>query len=634
MVTFSSANQSYSSSTHCISIYQSLITDLGQKALVINNYEAFCKIAVVRIADTFQVDHVRIWQVGSDGQSLYQVVNYGFSPVAKIKNINIESYPPLKQILNHEHSVLTEEIYQGFYENHPTPLPDNSISGVSVPIISESQVILGLLEIYSQVERKFTTNEIHCLQSISYLLTNLFDRQIKSNLEQIQSTILAEVADGKEIKSIYNHLCLLLEKILPNAYCSILIRDPQENKLKAGAVPNVPVEYAQGIDGLMIGECSGSCGTAAYRGEAVFVNDIATDPVWVNFKDFALDHNIRACWSSPFLSKTGEVLGTFAISHTTPCYPTSYHLAILKMATHLASIATENSGYTMNLEKEIAEKNQALQALNKIQTQLIQSEKLSSLGQLSAGIVHEINNPMSCIVGNLPYVHDYIQTLLNVISIYEKNYPQYTSEIASELEDLDLDFIKSDLVNIINSMTDSTQRIQDISHSMLTFARADNQQKVFYNLHEGLDSTLLILKHRLKNQGNRPAIQVFKDYGNIPNFKCFPGQINQVFMNLLTNSLDAIESFSSRKLHQITVKTSVNSDRSAILITIQDTGIGMSEEVKRHLFEYSYTTKEVGKGTGLGLSISQQIIVEKHDGEITCSSTMGEGTSFMIRLPI
>ncbi|MEA5575707.1 ATP-binding protein [Anabaena sp. UHCC 0451] len=626
---------SYPSSIAAVSPHQRLITALGQQALVINNYNLFCQIVVKEIADTFAVDYVRIWEVVSDRHSLRQVSNYGFSSEELINNISVDSYPPLKEILTTNKPILTKHIHHNSCYDYPTPPPTNSKCGLSLPILSESQLALGILEIYSKVERIFTMDEVHCLQSISHLLTTVIERQRIYSLEQTQSQILQEVAVGENLLAIYNDLCLLLEKILPNAYCSILIRDSQANCLRGGAAPTLPAEFAQGVDGLMIGECSGSCGTAAHRGESVFVNDIANDPLWAEFKDFALSYNIRACWSSPFLSKTGEVLGTFAISHSVPCQATQHHLDILKKATHLASIATENALHTMALEKEIKEKNQALTELKQAQSQLIQSEKLSSLGQLVAGVAHEINNPIGCITGNLKPAQDYIQYLFSLISLYQREYPQASGEIASALADGDLDFIQEDLPKLLQSMANSTERIYEISHSMRTFARSDNDKRVVFNLHHGLDSTLLILKHRLKNQGNRPEIKVVKEYGNIPVLNCFPGQLNQVFMNLLANAVDAIESAGfDQRHHQITIKTYLTPDENAIVVTIQDTGMGMSDEVKSHLFEYLYTTKEVGKGTGLGLSIAREIVEEKHDGKLTCVSILGEGTSFMILLPL
>ncbi|MBK1986336.1 GAF domain-containing protein [Sphaerospermopsis aphanizomenoides BCCUSP55] len=628
-----SVEKSHPTSVDPVSPYQRLINVLGQQALIINSYISFCQVVVQAIAETFAVDYVRIWEVVSDRHSLRLVTNYGFSPEGLINYINVDSYPSLHEILSTDQPILSKQINHSG-DDYPTPPPAGSSCGLILPILAESQIALGILEIYSKIERSFTLDEIHCLQAVSQLLTTVVERERVSYLEQTQSQIFQAVAVGENIYAIYNDLCLLLEQILPKAYCFILTRDPQENRLRAGAAPTLPTKFAQGVDGLIIAEGAASCGTAAYRGESVFVNDIANDPLWANLKDLALNENIRACWSSPFLSKTGEVLGTFAIAHSVACEATLQHLDILKTATHLASIATENARYTTALEKEIKEKNQALEELKQVQTQLIQSEKLSSLGELVARVAHEINNPIGCITGNLKPAQDYIQDLFDLISLYQREYPQASGTIQSALENCDFEFIQEDLPKILQSMADSTQRIYEISRSMRTFVRSDSDKKVAFNLHYGLDSTLLILKHRLQNQDNLPEIQVVKEYGNIPIFNCFPGQLNQVFMNLLANAIDAIESAGFQRQHQITVKTALTNNENAIMVTIQDTGMGMSDEVKSHLFEYLYTTKDVGKGTGLGLSIAREIVEEKHNGQLTCTSTLGEGTTFMILLPI
>jgi len=265
----------------------------------------------------------------------------------------------------------------------------------------------------------------------------------------------------------------LLEQQLPGAYCSILVVDQDKRRLRGGAAPTLPEEFAKGVDGLMIGECSGSCGTAAYRGDSVFVNDIANDPLWADFRDFALSHNIKACWSSPFVSQTGEVLGTFAISHKFPCHPTRHHLEILKTATHIASIATETYRAAMALQKandeleiKVAERtselSKALLDLQKAQAQLVHSEKMSGLGQMVAGVAHEINNPVSFIAGNLEYANQYIDDLLDLIAVYQDEYPELTPAVAAKIKSIDLEYLYNDLPKLVGSMKAGAERITDI----------------------------------------------------------------------------------------------------------------------------------------------------------------------------
>jgi predicted ATPase/signal transduction histidine kinase/GAF domain-containing protein len=284
------------------------------------------------------------------------------------------------------------------------------------------------------------------------------------------------------------------------------------------------------------------------------------------------------------------------------------------------------------------ELEQALHDLQQTQLQMIQSEKMSALGNLVAGVAHEINNPVGFISGNLNEAKSTVQDLVEHLNLYRDRAPE--TELADHAEDIDLDYIIEDLPKMIDSMQLGCDRIKDISTSLRTFSRADKDYKVPFNIHEGIDSTILILKYRLKANDERPAIEVVKDYGNIPAIECFPGQLNQVFMNILANAIDALEesnigrSFGEIKanLNRITIQTSLV-DRQ-VKISIADSGLGMNESVKQKIFDHLFTTKEVGKGTGLGLAIARQIIEEKHQGKITVSSVPSEGTVFEITIPV
>ncbi|WP_448266636.1 AAA family ATPase [Nostoc sp. DSM 114159] len=282
----------------------------------------------------------------------------------------------------------------------------------------------------------------------------------------------------------------------------------------------------------------------------------------------------------------------------------------------------------------------ALNDLQHAQLQIVQSEKMSALGNLVAGVAHEINNPVGCIIGNVDAVQDSINDLFGLIDLYNDKFPQPGTEIEEELETIDLEYLRNDLPKLIRAMKDGGDRIKSISHSLRTFSRADKDYKVPFNIHEGIDSTILILKHRLKANEQRPAIQVITEYGNFPQFECFPGQLNQVFMNILANAIDALdESNVGRNFaeiqenpHKIIIKTSLKSHQ--VEITIADNAKGMNEEVKQKIFEHLFTTKSVDKGTGLGLAIARQIVVEKHGGSIHCNSSPGKGTEFVIAIPV
>ncbi|MBD2456461.1 hybrid sensor histidine kinase/response regulator [Nostoc sp. FACHB-87] len=290
---------------------------------------------------------------------------------------------------------------------------------------------------------------------------------------------------------------------------------------------------------------------------------------------------------------------------------------------------------TQSLEEQVRDRTTALQ---KAQVQLVQQEKLSTLGELIAGIAHEMNNPIGFIVNNIPPLQEYIADITKLLQLYEQEYPVPSATITTFIHNLDLPFVLEDLEKIVSSIEVGSERIQHLSTSLRSFSRSDSDTKLPADLHTGMDSTLLILQHRLKPNGDRPAIEVIRAYGKLPHVPCYIGEMNQVFMNLLANAVDAldeaiIQGKMSDRIPQIQITTDVNSQQMAV-IKIADNGIGIPERLKQRLFEPLFTTKPVGKGTGLGLSIAHQIIVEKHNGTMEVNSQPGIGTEFTIAIPI
>ena len=287
------------------------------------------------------------------------------------------------------------------------------------------------------------------------------------------------------------------------------------------------------------------------------------------------------------------------------------------------------------LEQRVAERTAALA---KAQVQLVQQEKLSILGQLVAGVAHEMNNPISCIISNMFPAQDYVADITNILELCQQYYSELPPALQDAIAQSDLEFILEDLPNLLNSMQLSAERIKEISVSLRNFARTDIAVKVEFDIHQGLDSTLLILRHRLKALGQRPEIQVVKQYSSLPKVQCYPGQLNQVFMNILANAVDALEdAWQQGKLvdNSLVIKVSTEIlEPNLVTIRIADNGVGMAEAVIQQIFDWRFTTKAVGKGTGLGLAIAHQIITEKHGGAIKVNSILNQGTEFTIALPV
>lgn len=273
----------------------------------------------------------------------------------------------------------------------------------------------------------------------------------------------------------------------------------------------------------------------------------------------------------------------------------------------------------------------ALQDLKLTQAQLIQTEKLSSMGQLVAGVAHEINNPLNFVYGNLDHTSEYIQDLLHLLRLYQKHFSNPPTEIQAAVEECNLDFLLADLPKMLDSMKLGANRIREIVLSLRNFSRIDDGETRRVDIHEGIDSTLLILQNRLKDKGGQPKIILRKEYGNLPLVECHASQLNQVFMNILSNAIDAVEQQPSPR--KITIKTEQPCAQT-VLISISDNGPGIPEKIQQHLFEPFFTTKPIGKGTGLGLSIAHHIVAEKHKGQLKCISHPGEGTKFLISIPI
>ncbi|WP_264320039.1 trifunctional serine/threonine-protein kinase/ATP-binding protein/sensor histidine kinase [Zarconia navalis] len=361
--------------------------------------------------------------------------------------------------------------------------------------------------------------------------------------------------------------------------------------------------------------------------EIVVIDDLNTDlPV---IDDYLHQRQPKSLLCLPIFDRGNAIGILYLKNRSTSGAFTSDRILVLNFLCTQAAISLENARLYQQAQDYA-------QQLERSQLQLVQSEKMSALGNLVAGVAHEINNPVGFIGGNIQPARDYVQDLLGLIDLYQEKLPDGDEDIEEELEAIDLDFLREDLPKLLGSMKLGVERIGHISTSLRTFSRTDKEYQVPFNLHDGIDSTLLILKHRLKANEQRPKIEIVKEYGNIPEVECFPGQLNQVFMNLIANAIDALDEGNTGRSfeeiaadpNRVTIQTHIQDER--VTIRISDNGVGMPEEVRGRIFEQGFTTKGVGKGTGLGMAIARQIVEEKHGGTISCTSEPGIGTEFSI----
>ncbi|MBD2447422.1 GAF domain-containing protein [Nostoc sp. FACHB-152] len=387
----------------------------------------------------------------------------------------------------------------------------------------------------------------------------------------------------------------------------------------------------------------GIIGDIVQSGRPELVNDVKADPrLWG-------EQNVNALICVPLRTK-GQIIGAIAIgSNKTDAYKAE-HLKLVSIFASQTAVAIEKAllyeqsiHATAQAKAQTERLQQALHDLQLAQTQLIQSEKMSSLGQLIAGVAHEINNPVNFICGNLRHIAEYSHDLLYLVQEYQKFLPVAPPDLESELDNIDLKFIMEDLPKLLDSMKMGSDRIVEIVKSLKNFSRHDGTQMQTVNIHDGIEGTLMILRHRLKATTHHQTIEILKDYGELPLIECYPGQLNQVFMNILVNAIDALEEMGNREpstttphsllpTPQITIRTQ-NLDDRWVVIRIADNGPGMKEEVIRRIYDPFFTTKGIGKGTGLGMAISHQIIVDIHKGILKCRSQPGEGTEFWLQIP-
>ncbi|MBG1266113.1 ATP-binding sensor histidine kinase [Nostoc sp. WHI] len=540
----------------------------------------------------------------------------------------------------------------------------------------------------SQETASFNNTSISSLSTLSNQQTVIASKTSISDSLDLAAFIKASQALSGEIE-LERLLSTLMKVVVENAgasKCALILNKGDNLALTVAAVcssstfeqtdaefPSTSLELSSDVPITLINYVK--------RSREIFVSDNAMAASFLATDSYILNEQPKSMLSAPIINQ-GKLIGILYLENnlTTGAF-TRDRVEVLKLLTTQAAISLENAilyknlaqakeileEYNHTLEekvqertKEINDKNhclqEALQELQRTQIQLIQSEKMSSLGQMVAGIAHEINNPINFIHGNINHASEYVQDLLNLVAVYQQEYPSPSPLVEEKAEEIDLNFLAEDLPKILDSMNVGSSRIRNIVLGLRNFSRLDESEMKPVDVHEGIDNTLMILQHRFKEKSDFPEIEVIKEYGKLPEVICYPGQLNQVFMNILSNAIDALEdsfvidhpslrndkeqiakgidaSVASHKVGQIHIFTELTDSNTAI-IRIADNGSGITKAVQQKIFDPFFTTKAVGSGTGLGLSISYQIIVDKHKGSLTCDSTLGKGTEFTIEIPM
>ncbi|MEG4505480.1 AAA family ATPase [Microcoleus sp. F6_B4] len=497
-----------------------------------------------------------------------------------------------------------------------------------------------LRPILEQTRSTLSTHEtLFALGSVTYTSSATSSSNVSMALDlatilKASQTISGEIELEKLLSSLLRialenagaHKCVLM---LSRDGC-LLIKGSISEGTNAVVLQRIPVEESQDIPLKLIYKVK-------HDRQTVMLVDATAEPTLAN-DPYIIRQRPYSILCSPIVHQ-GKFRGILYLENNLAKGAfTSDRVELLNLLCTQAAISLENARLYEQSQTYAQQLEQAFYDLQQTQLQMIQSEKMSALGNLVAGVAHEINNPVGFISGNLNEAKHTVQDLTEHLDLYRTQ--ASAANIADHADDIDLDYIIEDLPKMIDSMQLGCDRIQDISTSLRTFSRSDKDYKVPFNLHEGIDSTILILKYRLKANDERPAIEVVKDYGNIPAISCFPGQINQVFMNIIANAIDALEESNIGRIfakikanpNRITIQTTLVDNQ--VEISIADNGYGMNESVKAKIFDHLFTTKCVGKGTGLGLAIARQIVIEKHGGSIHVNSTLGEGTEFIISLPV
>ena len=551
------------------------------------------------------------------------------------------------------------DIYQEDYARcHLDLLEQYKVKAYTLVPIFVGRTLWGLLAGYQHTApRRWKKVEVNFLEQVASQLgvaiqsaTMLKNSQVRTqDLEQaaeqrqILFDVVAKIRESLDIDTIFENTTQELRRQLKSDRAGIFKFQEGFNYNKGLYIAEDTLPQISSALGMTLEDhCFGENYAEQYtKGRMMVVSDISAASYQPCHVDFLEQLEIKAQIVVPLL-KGSELWGLLCIHQ---CDRTRNWLDtevdFVKQVAAQLSVALLQANLLSQTQEQAEALSNTVQELQSAQLQIIQSEKMASLGQLVAGVAHEINNPVNFIHGNLTHAHEYVEELSALVQKYQQAYPHPALSVAHKLSEIDIAFIQGDLPKLFQSMQIGTERIREIVNSLRNFSRLDESETKTVNIHEGIDSTLMILQNRLKPSSDKQGIRIVKDYETLPDVECYPGQLNQVFMNLLANAIDAIEEYDqTRSVEEIEENpseiqiTTLKSHHNRVAIHITNNGPGILPEVLENIFNPFFTTKPVGKGTGLGLSISYQIITEKHGGKLYCQSSENQGTEFVIEIPI
>jgi len=530
-----------------------------------------------------------------------------------------------------------------------SPVVFDMLAEVSQSIQYSCQLEQKSREVEATMAQLIATNERLQKTQDQLLEAEVRFRELQAREQLLKRRLASQIRSSLELDTIVNTAVQEVRSLLQIDRCQFLwyqtdVEPPRFELMQMACCKGLPSEMRS----LNTIEQVKTINRPIGQQDLLRIDDIATDvQLQADSRDRLFAMGLKAMIVAPVQTRSHQK-GVIICEHFREHRPWNDHevevidavVDQLAIAIDQAELYAQSRTAAAFATAQAEQLKTALHDLHSYQTQLVQTEKMSTLGTLVAGVAHEINNPTSFIYGNLHYAKEYIKDLLELIRLYQRYYPEPVPEIKAHARAVELEFLIEDLPKVLSSMETGAERIRHLVLSLRNFSRLDQAQVQPVDIHEGLDSTLLILHHRLKANGEHPSIRVIKEYDELPLVECYPSQLNQVFMNLLSNAIDALEEVRGNSKNGkanfspvIRIRTEYSSP-SQIAVRIIDNGSGIKEEDKTQLFDPFFTTKPIGKGTGLGLSISYQIVVDKHKGILMCESVPGEGTEFSIEIPV